>query len=105
MPKFAATASQPNRGSYRQLLNSSVTLNGFRGSSEAGLRAALDGYVDYAFAEFGGVQPPVYPGLFTVWGSLATSKSFIARMAHLAPHQLAFVFGILGISSTKLIIS
>ncbi|KAK3034892.1 hypothetical protein RJ639_033255, partial [Escallonia herrerae] len=31
-------------------------------------------YVDYAFNDFGGRQPPVYPGLSTVWGSLARSK-------------------------------
>lgn len=32
-------------------------------------------YVDYAFDDFGGHQPPVYPGLCTVWGSLARSKA------------------------------
>lgn len=32
-------------------------------------------YVDYAFDDFGGRQPPVYPGLSTVWGSLARSKA------------------------------
>ncbi|GAB4842882.1 MAP kinase Spk1 [Ancistrocladus abbreviatus] len=32
-------------------------------------------YVDYAFEDFGGRQPPVYPGLSTVWGSLARSKA------------------------------
>lgn len=31
-------------------------------------------YVDYSFDDFGGNQPPVYPGLSTVWGSLARSK-------------------------------
>lgn len=34
----------------------------------------LVNYVDYAFDDFGGRQPPVYPGLSTVWGSLARSK-------------------------------
>ncbi|XP_015967220.1 guanine nucleotide exchange factor SPIKE 1 [Arachis duranensis] len=29
----------------------------------------------YAFDDFGGRQPPVYPGLSTVWGSLARSKA------------------------------
>ncbi|MCO5610234.1 hypothetical protein L7F22_064470 [Adiantum nelumboides] len=32
-------------------------------------------YVDYLFDDFGGRQPPVYPGLCTVWGSLARSKA------------------------------
>ncbi|XP_019413445.1 PREDICTED: guanine nucleotide exchange factor SPIKE 1-like isoform X1 [Lupinus angustifolius] len=32
-------------------------------------------YVDCAFDDFGGRQPPVYPGLSTVWGSLARSKA------------------------------
>jgi hypothetical protein len=32
-------------------------------------------YVDYSFDDFGGNQPPVYPGLATVWGSLARSKA------------------------------
>ncbi|KAJ6821518.1 guanine nucleotide exchange factor SPIKE 1 isoform X2 [Iris pallida] len=32
-------------------------------------------YVDYAFDDFGGRQSPVYPGLSTVWGSLARSKA------------------------------
>nr|VDD50211.1 unnamed protein product [Brassica oleracea] len=32
-------------------------------------------YVDYSFDDFGGNQPPVYPGLSTVWGSLARSKA------------------------------
>lgn len=27
----------------------------------------LVNYVDYAFDDFGGRQPPVYPGLSTVW--------------------------------------
>ncbi|KAJ7948981.1 guanine nucleotide exchange factor SPIKE 1 [Quillaja saponaria] len=35
----------------------------------------LVNYVDYAFDDFGGRQPPVYPGLATVWGSLARSKA------------------------------
>ncbi|GAB2223448.1 hypothetical protein Droror1_Dr00017589 [Drosera rotundifolia] len=35
----------------------------------------LVGYVDHAFDDFGGRQPPVYPGLSTVWGSLARSKA------------------------------
>ncbi|CAM8926387.1 unnamed protein product [Rhodiola kirilowii] len=35
----------------------------------------LVNYVDYAFDDFGGRQPPVYPGLCTVWGSLARSKA------------------------------
>ncbi|KAL9298126.1 hypothetical protein ACSQ67_024022 [Phaseolus vulgaris] len=34
----------------------------------------LVNYVDCAFDDFGGSQPPVYPGLSTVWGSLARSK-------------------------------
>ncbi|XP_012438685.1 guanine nucleotide exchange factor SPIKE 1 [Gossypium raimondii] len=36
---------------------------------------SLVNYVDYAFDDFGGRQPPVYPGLSTVWGSLARSKA------------------------------
>ncbi|KAG8363226.1 hypothetical protein BUALT_Bualt19G0000100 [Buddleja alternifolia] len=35
----------------------------------------LVNYVDFAFDDFGGRQPPVYPGLSTVWGSLARSKA------------------------------
>lgn len=35
----------------------------------------LVNYVDYAFDDFGGRQPPVYPGLSAVWGSLARSKA------------------------------
>ncbi|XP_043693842.1 guanine nucleotide exchange factor SPIKE 1 [Telopea speciosissima] len=35
----------------------------------------LVNYVDYAFDDFGGRQLPVYPGLSTVWGSLARSKA------------------------------
>ncbi|XP_008226135.1 PREDICTED: guanine nucleotide exchange factor SPIKE 1 [Prunus mume] len=35
----------------------------------------LVNYVDYVFDDFGGRQPPVYPGLSTVWGSLARSKA------------------------------
>uniref|UniRef100_A0A7N0UFL0 C2 DOCK-type domain-containing protein n=1 Tax=Kalanchoe fedtschenkoi TaxID=63787 RepID=A0A7N0UFL0_KALFE len=35
----------------------------------------LVNYVDYAFDDFGGRQPAVYPGLCTVWGSLARSKA------------------------------
>lgn len=37
-------------------------------------------YVDYSFDDFGGNQPPVYPGLATVWGSLARSKVQIAHV-------------------------
>ncbi|RRT62558.1 hypothetical protein BHE74_00010767 [Ensete ventricosum] len=33
-------------------------------------------YVDYAFDDFGGRQAPVYPGLSTVWGSLARTPRF-----------------------------
>ncbi|XWS23297.1 hypothetical protein CRYUN_Cryun29cG0109600 [Craigia yunnanensis] len=36
---------------------------------------SLVNYVDYSFDDFGGRQPPVYPGLSTVWGSLARSKA------------------------------
>ncbi|VFQ74893.1 unnamed protein product [Cuscuta campestris] len=42
---------------------------------EAERNAYLVNYVDYAFDDFGGRQPPVYPGLATVWGSLARSKA------------------------------
>lgn len=35
----------------------------------------LVNYVDNTFDDFGGRQPPVYPGLATVWGSLARSKA------------------------------
>uniref|UniRef100_A0A804R7H1 Guanine nucleotide exchange factor SPIKE 1 n=1 Tax=Zea mays TaxID=4577 RepID=A0A804R7H1_MAIZE len=35
----------------------------------------LINYVDFAFDDFGGRQAPVYPGLSTVWGSLARSKA------------------------------
>lgn len=41
---------------------------------EAERNAFLVNFVDYAFDDFGGRQPPVYPGLSTVWGSLARSK-------------------------------
>ena len=37
-------------------------------------------YVDYSFDDFGGNQPPVYPGLATVWGRLARSKVQIAHV-------------------------
>nr|XP_016432394.1 PREDICTED: guanine nucleotide exchange factor SPIKE 1-like [Nicotiana tabacum] len=42
---------------------------------EAERNAFLVNFVDYAFDDFGGRQPPVYPGLSTVWGSLARSKA------------------------------
>ncbi|KAI0520034.1 hypothetical protein KFK09_007499 [Dendrobium nobile] len=35
----------------------------------------LVNYVDYTFDDFGGQQASVYPGLCTVWGSLARSKA------------------------------
>ncbi|ONL97599.1 Guanine nucleotide exchange factor SPIKE 1 [Zea mays] len=35
----------------------------------------LINYVDFAFDDFGDRQAPVYPGLTTVWGSLARSKA------------------------------
>ncbi|XP_073283618.1 guanine nucleotide exchange factor SPIKE 1 isoform X1 [Primulina huaijiensis] len=35
----------------------------------------LVNFVDYVFDDFGSRQPPVYPGLSTVWGSLARSKA------------------------------
>ncbi|EPS68174.1 hypothetical protein M569_06596, partial [Genlisea aurea] len=35
----------------------------------------LVNFVDLAFDDFGGRQQPVYPGLSTVWGSLARSKA------------------------------
>lgn len=41
---------------------------------EAERNVYLVNYVDFAFDDFGGRQPPVYPGLSTVWGSLARSK-------------------------------
>jgi hypothetical protein len=31
-------------------------------------------YVDYSFDDFGGLTEPVYPGLCSVWRSLARSK-------------------------------
>ena len=34
-------------------------------------------YVDYAFDDFGGRHEPVYPGLCSVWRSLARSKVII----------------------------
>ena len=33
-------------------------------------------YIDYAFDDFGGHHEPVYPGLCSVWRSLARSKVF-----------------------------
>ncbi|XP_047310694.1 guanine nucleotide exchange factor SPIKE 1 [Impatiens glandulifera] len=42
---------------------------------EAERNRFLVNYVDYAFDDFAGRQPPVYPGLSTVWGSLARSKA------------------------------
>ncbi|KAA8534720.1 hypothetical protein F0562_029838 [Nyssa sinensis] len=42
---------------------------------EAERNRFLVNYVDYAFDDFGGRQSPVYPGLSTVWGSLARSKA------------------------------
>ncbi|XP_059634647.1 guanine nucleotide exchange factor SPIKE 1 isoform X2 [Cornus florida] len=42
---------------------------------EAERNRFLVNYVDFAFDDFGGRQPPVYPGLSTVWGSLARSKA------------------------------
>ena len=44
---------------------------------EAERNRFLVNYVDYAFDDFGGRQPPVYPGLSTVWGSLARSKVWL----------------------------
>lgn len=41
---------------------------------EAERNVFLVNYVDYAFDDFDDRQPPVYPGLSTVWGSLARSK-------------------------------
>lgn len=38
-------------------------------------------FVDYSFDDFGGNQPPVYPGLSTVWGSLARSKVLSAHIS------------------------
>ncbi|XP_078437571.1 guanyl-nucleotide exchange factor [Wolffia australiana] len=35
----------------------------------------LVSYIDFAFDDFGGRQATVYPGLSTVWGSLARSKA------------------------------
>lgn len=46
---------------------------------EAERNVFLVNYVDYAFDDFGGRQPPVYPGLSTVWGSLARSKVMFAH--------------------------
>ncbi|KAM0048921.1 putative dedicator of cytokinesis [Helianthus debilis subsp. tardiflorus] len=42
---------------------------------EAERNIFLVNYVDYAFDDFGGRQASVYPGLSTVWGSLARSKA------------------------------
>ncbi|XP_031129234.1 guanine nucleotide exchange factor SPIKE 1 isoform X1 [Ipomoea triloba] len=42
---------------------------------EAERNVFLVNYVDYAFDDFDDRQPPVYPGLSTVWGSLARSKA------------------------------
>ena len=39
----------------------------------------LVNYVDNTFDDFGGRQPPVYPGLATVWGSLARSKVILSH--------------------------
>lgn len=57
----------------------------------------LVNYVDYAFDDFGGRQPPVYPGLSTVWGSLARSKvsllfkslTFVNRCYHAVLSMIA----------------
>ena len=46
---------------------------------------SLVNYVDYSFDDFGGRQPPIYPGLSTVWGSLARSK---VTTTHLQKHYL-----------------
>lgn len=59
----------------------------------------LVNYVDYAFDDFGGRQPPVYPGLSTVWGSLARSKvsfshycsSFVPLVPHMFYYLLPFI--------------
>lgn len=40
----------------------------------------LVNYVDYTFDDFGGRQAPVYPGLSTVWGSLARSKVILSLL-------------------------
>lgn len=53
----------------------------------------LVNYVDYAFDDFGGRQPPVYPGLSTVWGSLARSKvSFLLYLYSSQYHHICFLF-------------
>ena len=41
-------------------------------------------YIDYLFDDFDGRQPPVYPGLCTVWGSLARSKVSTLFFRHTA---------------------
>lgn len=52
---------------------------------EAERNVYLVNYVDFAFDDFGGRQPPVYPGLSTVWGSLARSKVNTFLLASLWP--------------------
>ncbi|GKV49135.1 hypothetical protein SLEP1_g55901 [Rubroshorea leprosula] len=46
----------------------------------------LVNYVDYAFDDFGGRQPPLYPGLSTVWGSLARSKILYSGSIFMKSH-------------------
>ncbi|KAK1317196.1 hypothetical protein QJS10_CPA05g00584 [Acorus calamus] len=60
-------------------------------SSDAAVRNRfLVNYVDYAFDDFGGRQPPVYPGLSSVWGSLARSKVslYMDKFAGVCPSVL-----------------
>ena len=54
----------------------------------------LVNYVDYAFDDFGGRQPPVYPGLSTVWGSLARSKVVLALLFSVSFGYAIMIFNI-----------
>ena len=54
-------------------------------------------YIDYLFDDFDGRQPPVYPGLCTVWGSLARSKVSTLFFRHSIQILVVFEYNFLQI--------
>lgn len=63
---------------------------------EAERNVYLVNYVDYAFDDFGGRQTPVYPGLSTVWGSLARSKVSVPFISFISLKYIKFNKGFHG---------
>jgi len=52
----------------------------------------LVNYVDCAFDDFGGSQPPVYPGLSTVWGSFRLRYWHALFLLPVLACSLAFIY-------------